>query len=141
MDITIIIDTREKTPWQFKNSKVQGMKTGDYTIAGLEDVVCIERKSTEDFVNSLIHNRIRFFKELERMKAFEHKWVIVEGSWFDIFEHQYVSKAAPNSIKGLACKIMIDFGIPVIMAGDKFIANEMCERLLKRVALLKSEVK
>ena len=48
----VIKDTREKDGWTFTEyDKCEGMDmdalhTGDYTLKGFEDVVCIERKAS-----------------------------------------------------------------------------------------------
>ena len=49
---TVIQDTREKEGWYFSEyDKCSGMesgtlKTGDYTLRGFEELVCIERKAS-----------------------------------------------------------------------------------------------
>ena len=50
----IIIDTREQTPWSFPDGVLieRGtLATGDYTLAGLENIVAVERKSLADFIS------------------------------------------------------------------------------------------
>ena len=50
-DYTVIKDTREQNGWSFSQyDKCAGMEigtlhTGDYTLRGFEDVICIERKA------------------------------------------------------------------------------------------------
>lgn len=57
---TVIQDTREQKGWYFSeydkcNGMEQGsLKTGDYTLKGFEDMVCIERKfSVEEIATNL----------------------------------------------------------------------------------------
>lgn len=47
-DITILVDTREQTPWEFSHYSTakQKLDTGDYTVSGLEDKLAIERKKS-----------------------------------------------------------------------------------------------
>jgi len=95
---TVLIDTREQTPWQFRGlrSKVasgemkplivpietQGLSTGDYSLKGFEESgICIERKSHEDAVQTFCHGRDRFENELERMQKFQYAAVIIEADW------------------------------------------------------------
>jgi hypothetical protein len=92
----IIIDSRENTPWSFediRNSKSRGrrkivvpvetnhLKSGDYSIGGLEDQVAIERKSKADLFGTLGGGRERFVRELERLNAMKWACVIVESEW------------------------------------------------------------
>jgi len=54
---TILVDTREQEPFLFKSypcwAKRQCLKTGDYSIAGFEELVSVERKSKKDLYTSL----------------------------------------------------------------------------------------
>ena len=85
----VIKDTRERDGWYFKESNYcQGMvdkklDTGDYSVEGLEDVLCIERKgSVSELANNIVDKR--FDRELERMRDFKYKFLILEFSINDI---------------------------------------------------------
>lgn len=59
----VIIDTREQLPYNFTFESTRAtLKTGDYSLAGLESVVSIERKSLDDFVGCITTGRDRFEK-------------------------------------------------------------------------------
>lgn len=64
----IYVDTREKTPWEFKiKTEVKKIKCGDYSVDGSS--VFIERKSLADLVGTLsVKNYDRFSREIERAK-------------------------------------------------------------------------
>ena len=101
---TVAIDTREQAPFLFHGFRVHGhgssgdgrdsgnqplvipteiktLKTGDYSIVGFEDQVTIERKSIDDAINTVVLERERFTRELERMESFHYAAVVVEGSF------------------------------------------------------------
>lgn len=93
---TILIDSREQTPWLFEGItrmhqgapyvleipiNVKGLKTGDYTIEGFENNVCVERKSVGDIIGTITRGRKRFEKELTRMQNMEYSAVVIEGEW------------------------------------------------------------
>ncbi len=83
IDRTIIVDSREKTPWTFPNSRVEGLKTGDYTLEGLEDVLTIDRKATTgEFSHNIIEKR--FDRELERFKEFKYAFIVCEFDYADV---------------------------------------------------------
>ncbi len=78
----ILTDTREKTPWDFSffkaKQKFTYVKAGDYTIAGLENIIMIERKKTVfELINNLVRQGDRFAREFQRCKA-ERKIIICE---------------------------------------------------------------
>jgi len=79
--MNIIIDTREQTPWTFARGSAETtfrkLDTGDYSIDGLEDLLCIERKkSVAEIANNITDGR--FKRELERMSEFKYKFLILE---------------------------------------------------------------
>lgn len=84
-NIIIIEDSREQTPLDFSGfrgieSVRQGLKTGDYSVQGFEDKLCFERKSVQDLVGTLIGGHERFLREMERMREFDTKYILVEHS-------------------------------------------------------------
>lgn len=121
---TVLVDTREQMPlslarfdnW-FAGSNTVTLKTGDYSLQGMEDLVCLERKSLEDLVATLAHGRERFFRELERMQAFPYRAILVEATYEDIkspYRFAVSVEAHPNGISGSLDALEVKFGVPVI---------------------------
>lgn len=89
---TIIKDTREQKGWEFEASTTfttvenKALKTGDYTVKGFEDILCIERKrnTSEVYGNLYAEKDGRFERELERMRAFKHAFLIFEFTMGDV---------------------------------------------------------
>ncbi len=74
----ILIDSREQNPFTFQGRHYGGveieaasLQTGDYSLAGLQDRIAIERKSLADLVACLGRERGRFERELTRAAALE----------------------------------------------------------------------
>ena len=83
--LTLILDTREQDGLDFSKFRDvdvvrQGLKTGDYSIQCYEDRICFERKSVQDLVGTLIGGHDRFLREMERMRDFEARYILVEHS-------------------------------------------------------------
>lgn len=93
---TVIVDTREQAGWSFTGfnsdsdrkfrplviyTESKGLKTGDYSIKGFEDQVCVERKSPADAFSTFTVDRERFERELERMKSMRFSAVVIECDW------------------------------------------------------------
>jgi hypothetical protein len=95
--ITIIQDTREKVgTWDFTfygvNQTVQGLKTGDYSVLGYEDVFAIERKKTSgEIATNLGTKREPFLREMERMSKLDYRYIICE------FPESYLDEFPKNS--------------------------------------------
>lgn len=122
----ILVDAREQAPWTFGDGFVATratLTTGDYTVAGLEDRFAIERKSLGDFVGTVIHNWIRFRKELNRLGGMDLAAVVVEADVADAVEKRYDSDAAPEAVLGRAAEITIDHGIPVFWWGRRAVCE------------------
>ena len=88
----IAIDTREQRPFTFQSIKpaapdtvTQTLKTGDYSIVGLEDKVCVERKSLVDCFGSIGSGRERFEREMIRMSEMQYAALVIESSLSSIF--------------------------------------------------------
>lgn len=82
-EIVITTDTREQLTLDFTKFRGVGsvrgtLKTGDYSIQGYDDTICFERKSVQDLVGTLIGGHERFLREMERMKSFKAKYILVE---------------------------------------------------------------
>lgn len=140
----VLVDTREQAPMRlarFNNwiadEKVATLATGDYSIEGMEALVCLERKSLNDLVVTMIHSRERFLRQCERMMAFKHRAIIVEASYEDIktpytFARQV--EAHPNGVTGTLDAIEARFGIPVIYTSRKRdLADEKAASWLSKV--------
>ena len=110
-EFQIIRDTREQAPWYFRDipaTKEQGggmnvvdvidraMRTGDYSIQGLEDQISVERKSIPDLLNCIIGDRKRFRKQLDRLNEVENGHVVVEGDWMAIFREMEARGKVPR---------------------------------------------
>lgn len=65
----------------------KGLKTGDYSVAGYEDSICFERKAVSDLVGTLIGGHERFLREMERMKDFEIKYILIEHTAGTVYRY------------------------------------------------------
>src|SRR5262245_28557187 len=128
---TIVVDTREQTPWSFTLPTVRAtVPTGaDYTVQGFESAIGIERKSLPDLVQSLTAGRELFDRSLEALRTRTWRSLIVEGTYEQIERGHYMSRATPTSIVGSIAAIMAD-GVPVFLAGDAQHAARFAERWL-----------
>ena len=91
--LTIIRDTREQRGYKFANIQPRpmiindGLKSGDYSLRGMETEVAVERKSMADAFQSFGKNRKRFERELVRLSKMTYAAVVVEAGWEEVFNH------------------------------------------------------
>lgn len=93
---TVVIDTREQTPYAFAQpfrvgkksfavpSVVATLGSGDYSLSGYQSRVAVERKSLADLYSTLGSGRARFERELERLEFYDFAAVVVEAEWSTI---------------------------------------------------------
>jgi ERCC4-type nuclease len=147
---TIIRDTREQDGWDF-NSEENGVKmlckklnTGDYSIEGYEDILCIERKATPSEVATNIgKDKIRFNKEIDRMRDFTHAFIICEFSFNDMiiypegsrltrFQKSKIKIKGPYILKALT-EYQVEYNIQIIYAGSPQGGKIAAESIFKRI--------
>jgi len=142
----LIIDTREKTPYDFDGDEdfeaVEHIKLdgGDYSIKGMEHLVVIERKANADeLFNNFTQNKDRIFAEFERLKNHKIKVMIIEQSCEDIMNpfNYYVNKKGLNTrdqkmpvavVASNLTTLIVEYGVQVIFAGAR--ARSMTKNIL-----------
>lgn len=117
---TILIDSREQTPWSFPDYDIEitSLSSGDYSIKGFEDFIAIERKTLPDFIACCGRERERFKRELSRLRGYWVKAVVIEGSMEQIIANDYRSKINPASVIGAVASWTVRYNIPFIFAGN-----------------------
>lgn len=88
----LIQDTREQLNLDFTGFKgVEVIRTkldaGDYSVSCYENQITFERKSVQDLVGTLIGGHERFLRELERMKSYKEKYILIEHSPAILFSY------------------------------------------------------
>jgi len=129
--LTAVIDTREQLPLDLGDMQViRGtLPTGDYSIAGLENYVAIERKSEADLLNCIGQERERFDREVMRLLAYPVRALVVESSWQQIEAGKWRSKITPSQALGSVLG-WIAQGLPVVMAHSHERASQLVSRML-----------
>ena len=122
----VLVDTREREPFPlhanhpnwFAGERRVALKTGDYTVEGMESLLCLERKNLADLVACTVAYRRRFLTVCGRLARFRWKAILVEATLedikagFDAFD--VPSDVHPNAVCGLLDAVEAKFGIPVI---------------------------
>ena len=140
--VTIVIDTREQLPYSFNPGRVvhRALPAGDYSVEGYETAIAVERKSIDDFVQSVIRDRERFKRELAKLCDYTHACIVVEAGLPEMLAGQFSSGAHPHAVFGAAVSICVDHGVPVYFCGDRQVACRFTHNfLLRAAAKLKEE--
>tara|TARA_B100001559_G_C16388864_1_gene570191 strand:- start:81 stop:584 length:504 start_codon:yes stop_codon:yes gene_type:complete len=149
-DFTVIKDTREQNGYFFtKFNTCAGMiehklDTGDYSIDGLEDKICVERKGcVEELAQNLGSKKPTFLREIERMESFPHKYMVLEFSLEELIKFPKETRIPiknKDSVKitgKYMLKCLIEFGlynnIHILFCGDKHTAFLAVSSIFKRI--------
>jgi len=134
---TLVVDTREKTPWDFEGDdafeaiEYRKLDGGDYSIKGMEHLVAIERKATMDeLYNNFTKDKERITAEFERLKDHKFRIVIIEESCEDIMNpgKYYVNRKGINKFSPMMpvavvisslTKLMLEHKVHIIFGGAR----------------------
>lgn len=114
------------------NTEWAHLKTGDYTIQGMEDRVTVERKTVEDLLQTLAQGRDRFKREHERMAEMDAACVMIEGTWPEILSGEYEHGVTPKVAFRTWLSWSIEFGVPWYAVGPRRLAEVMTFRFLEK---------
>ncbi|GMV90530.1 MAG: hypothetical protein AMXMBFR82_03080 [Candidatus Hydrogenedentota bacterium] len=132
------VDTREQSilPIEAYRLETVTLPVGDYGIRGFSDWnnprFIVERKSLDDLVSSLTGERDRFMREIEKLRQFGFRAILVEGLEAEIHFRQYRSLARPQSILASLAAIQTRANVHVIWCGDPTGAARSLERLVRQ---------
>ena len=138
---TIIQDVQEKNPWKLIwPVEVKHLKTGDYSIKGLEDKIAIEKKSgLVELLNDLTASyRKTFERFLKRLSEVPVKCMIVDEPLSEWRVHKALkivkeksrgkSQLIPRTLYFWTSEIVAKYGIPVL-----FLDEVTREKVLKEI--------
>jgi len=133
----ILIDSREQAPFTFEGFNVETetatLNTGDYSLAGFEHVVAVERKELDDLIACLQGtDRERFERELSRGAALHRFCVVVEASLEDISRHRYRSRMEPKAALQSLFAFQIRYGATFLFCGSRAGAEYACHGFLSK---------
>lgn len=134
--VNVVADTREQEPYSFPPERFliarRALPAGDYSLAGFEHDVVIERKTAEDFVHTVIRERDRFRNELLKLQTYMCSCIVVEAGFEELLSGNYRSGAHPASVIGAALSIIVDYGVPVFFCSNRQCACRFVQEYLLR---------
>tara|TARA_R110000744_G_scaffold162572_2_gene279213 strand:+ start:383 stop:913 length:531 start_codon:yes stop_codon:yes gene_type:complete len=124
-DVLVIVDTREQLPLELPLRTITDtLPTGDYSVSGFEDLICCERKSLPDLIGCMTSGRKRFERELQRMKAYDARCVVVEAHWQQLRDGEYRSRITPEAATHSVVSWISSFAVPFLFVGDRTAAAD-----------------
>jgi ERCC4-related helicase/ERCC4-type nuclease len=112
----VAVDPRERSMARMLESMGVGvtlkvLEVGDYVVS---DRVAIERKTANDFIDSLIDPGRNLFGQIRDLaRTYDRPILILEG------RDLYARQVHPNAIRGALASIAVDFGVSIIPTADE----------------------
>jgi len=135
----IIQDQQEGLPFIFDwvvpkpIIEVKHLKTGDYSIKGMEDQITIERKSLIDLFGSLGNGRDREERKFKRMSKMKFAAFIIEADLNTILRNPPVySDMKPKSVYRTLISWSIKYNVHVWACPNRAFAEKTTYLLLKK---------
>lgn len=156
----VIVDSAEQQPWTFDGIHADAVDDnrgvivqtetgslgrhpdgfGDYSIKGYERQVAIERKSVQDCQSTILswgEGRDRFEQELHNLSCIQASLVIVEGTFWQVVDHQVDRrKTEHSSIRKQVMRSIIafqqDYRVPWLFCDSRRLAEVTAFRFLER---------
>jgi ERCC4-related helicase len=128
--LTVIVDHREIRSTVVRSLEklgvdisVRTLEVGDYVVS---DRIAIERKSAEDFVNTLVNHNL-FGQVSNLARSYDKPVLILEGE--GLFTARQIN---PNAIHGALMSITLDFGVSVLYTRDAEDTASLIRQIAKR---------
>ena len=149
-NIKIIVDTREQQPWEFPRHETASRKldTGDYSIEGLEHLLCIERKKSVSEIATNVTEK-RFKDVVARMTTYKYPFILLEFDVDDVLQYPIGSnvpkkmwdklKISPSFILKHLTELQVYFNIKVLFCGSASNAEKMAIAIMRRVYELEGQ--
>jgi ERCC4-type nuclease len=125
--IEVVADDRENSVAKELSRKdirvdKERLDVADFLVS---DRTAVERKRTDDFVDSIIDNRL--FEQLQELSQFQNPVIIIEGE--NLYTHRDID---PKAIRGALSSLALDYQIPVIWTDDEKDTVETLRALARR---------
>ncbi len=128
----VVVDSREQLPYGFPNVVIKGLRSGDYSIDGMESMIAIERKTKSDLYQSVTRGRERFEREWSRLAGMVFGAVVIEASWADLLRPPPRSRVHPASVRQTLLSWSIRYRVNFFCTDDRAAGQILTHDLLKK---------
>ena len=137
--LRVIIDTREQRPLPIPGAMRKALKTGDYSIEGFEGEITFERKTPGELYAMCGTERRRFERELERMREFMFRAIVIEGTPGSIQTAVHRTRISYETVMKSLLSWQMMYDVHVIYAGNRKMAARIITTMLYRYAKYRQE--
>jgi hypothetical protein len=139
---TVLVDTREQNPFNFSRFRgwfagieKKALAIGDYSVAGLEGVCAVERKSLSDLVHSCTVDRNTFINRLRRMARYPHRLLVVTSALSQVKSPYAHASVDPNRTTQFLVAVLAGLQVPFVCSETHELGEELVGSYLYQVHL------
>jgi ERCC4-type nuclease len=139
---TVLVDTREQNPFNFSRFRgwfagveKKALPLGDYSVAGLEDVCAVERKSLSDLVHSCTVERTAFINRLRLMARCPHRLLVVTSTLSQVKSPYAHASGDPNRTTQFLVAVLAGLQVPFVCSETHELGEELVGSYLYQVHL------
>ncbi len=149
---TIIVDTREQQPWNFKHHSIASKKldAGDYSLEGFENILAIERKkSVCEIANNVVESR--FKDALERLGQLKYSFILLEFDLENVLNYPIGStlpkrlwdktKITPTFLLRNILDWELKYNIKIFFCGSSSNAEQLAEYIFRKIFYIEHNLK
>lgn len=133
-DGLIVVDSREQLSY-WPEARQVTLMTGDYSVAGYEGAIAVERKSANDLFSSLGGtagaNRKRLLRAFRRLSLMPFGAFVVESSIKGLYGVRRFGRITPAHAVGTLTRWSAVYRVPVIWADDRTTGKAMTKLHLR----------
>lgn len=128
--LKVIIDTREKNPFEFPGhlTVFKKLEDGDYTLHGYSKWIRVERKAFSDFLVCLSKNAARLGDQLNRLCAYDYPLLVIEGR---LSLKSYWSPLDARTRAGIVSRLLAEHEVQIVFCDTRYIANHLTLRFMQ----------
>jgi ERCC4-related helicase len=126
-EVTIVVDDRENSVAKEISRREIGVEKTRLDVADfmVSDDTVVERKRTDDFVDSIVDNRL--FDQIRDIQQFQNPVLLLEGE--NLYTHRDIP---PKAIQGALSSIILDYEMPILWSNDEEETVELLLSMAKR---------
>ncbi len=125
-------DSDQKGDLLIVPTEYRHLRTGDYSIKGLEEYVTVERKTVNDILQTLSSGRDRFEREHQRMSEMTYAAVVIESTLPEMLNTVHAHGVSPKTAVRTWLSWEQKFGVPWHWVGDRRLSEVITYRLLEK---------
>ena len=136
-DLTVIVDSREQDGYTLApmGLRVEGLASGDYSVDGLTDLIALERKTLPDLVSCVGPEKPRFMREMQRLRAYPFRAVVIEADWATLEAGDYRSRTSALAVVNSVISWQVRYALPFALVGSREAGERDTREFLYRAAL------